>query len=309
MPSLNLVDFTDMFGTTRDFIPDNIQQRIAACNWDYQVLDGKARDGIILDLLNRIETRRLTFVENEDKTRWEKGWGENLDAFNSTGGDLDALIPKYIRPGQPVRLFGEFVRTADPNFEFNWLTIFRDWFLQRYLTGFGHIFEFGCGSGFNVVSLGKMFPKARVTGLDWAAPSVQIVENLRAQHKLNTYGRQFDFFHPDASLEVPAGSAFLTIGALEQTGTNWQSLLDFFLSKKPACVFHIEPMYEWYDHENNAVDYTAWKAHEVRNFWRGYPQVLIKLENAGKIRILKSKRAYFGSLVLEGYSQLIWQPI
>ena len=68
-------------------------------------------------------------------------------------------------------------------------------------------------------------------------------------------------------------------------------------------------MYEWYDHENNTVDYTAWKAHEVRNFWRGFPQKLIELERMGKVRILKTKRANFGSLVIEGYSQLIWQPI
>jgi len=309
MASLSLVDFADLFGTTRDMIPPHLRDKIAAGNWKYEILGGADRDAVVMEMLRRIDERRLTYVENEDKTRWEKGWGENRDAFNATGGDLSALIPKYIRPNQAVRLYGDFVRTEDPNFELNWYVIFRQWFFETYLKGYENIFEFGSGSGFNVAMLGQMYPEARITGLDWASPSVEIVECLRKVHKLNTVGRQFDFFHPDQGVEIPAGSAIFTVGALEQTGTNWGGLLDFFMSKKPACIYHIEPMYEWYDHENNAVDYTAWKAHEVRNFWRGFPQKLIELERMGKARILKTKRANFGSLVIEGYSQLIWQPI
>lgn len=308
MPTLRVIDFADIFGTTIDLLPQSCKQAIAEKNWNYRVLEGSERDAVVLDLLTRIETRRLTFVENEDKSRWEKGWDENLQLFRSTG-NLDALIPKYLRPGLPVRLYGEFVRPEDPEFEANWYTIYRAWFVQRYLSGFSNIFEFGSGSGFNVAFLAQQFPQSRIVGLDWAMPAVQIVEALRTDKGLKTEGRQFDFFHPDMSLDMPSGSAVFTVGALEQTGTQWGEFLDYILSKKPECCFHIEPVYEWYDHEHNLVDYTAWKAHEVRNFWRGFPAKIRELEEAGKARILKTKRINFGSLVLEGYSQLIWRPL
>lgn len=308
MPSLKPIDFADIFGTTIDLLPPACLEAIAAGNWNYRILEGVDRDAVILDLLGRIESRRLTLVENEDKSRWDRGWNENLQDFKRSG-KLEDLVPKYIRPGLPVRLYGEFVRPEDPQFEANWYNIYRTWFVSRYLSGFTDIFEFGCGSGFNVAYLAQCFPMAKITGLDWAMPSVEIVEALRQTHGLNTIGRHFDFFHPDTSLEMPAGSAVLTIGALEQTGTQWGAFLDFLMAKKPACCFHIEPIYEWYDPTNSLVDYTAWKAHEVRNFWRGFPGRIRELEQAGKAKILKTKRINFGSLVLEGYSQLIWQPL
>ena len=309
MPSLKPIDFADIFGTTLDHLSEATLKAIAAENWNYRVLEGAERDAIVLDLLKRIESRRLTLVQNEDKSRWERGWGENLDDFEKSGGKLEALQPKYIRPGMPVRLFRQFVQPEDPNFESNWYSIYRAWFVNKHLAAYDNIFEFGCGSGFNVAYVAQQFPKARVVGLDWAAPSVGIVEALRAKHGFNVAGRQFDFFHPDESLDMPPGSAIFTVGALEQTGTQWKKFLDFLMRKKPACCFHIEPIYEWYDHEHSLVDYTAWKAHEVRNFWRGFPGEILELEKQGRARILKTKRINFGSLVIEGYSQLFWQPL
>ena len=85
------------------------------------------------------------------------------------------------------------------------------------------------------------------------------------------------------------------------------SFSQFLTGKKRRACFHVEPVYEWYD-KSNRIDYTASKAHESRNFWRGFPQQLDTLEKEGKVRISKSKRAFFGSIVLEGYSQLFWEP-
>lgn len=308
MPHLTKHAFADLFGTTVDRLPDKCLQMIAEGDWSYEPLTGRMRDEVIIDLLQRVEERKLTAVSNEDKSRWLRGWGENLQAFREQGGAIEALVPKYIRDGQPVRLFGDFVQTKNPQFELRWYEIFRQWFFETNLSGFENIFEFGCGSGFNVAELAQLYPKAKIFGLDWAEPSVDIVNELRTRKRLNVEGRTFDFFHPDKTLDVPPGSAVFTIGALEQTGTNWGAFLDFLLAKRPQRVFHIEPVYEWYD-EDNLVDYTAIKAHAVRNFWRGFPLRLKELERAGRLRILHTKRAYFGSLVLEGYSQIIWEPL
>lgn len=308
MSTLSIAEIADLFGTTQDRLGGKIRARIEACDWGYEPLSLEEREAVIVDLLDRIESRKLTAVANEDKSRWVKGWGENLKAFQDKNGDIEALVPKYIRAGQVVRLKGDFVRSRDPNFELNWFTIFSQWFFATHLSGFDEIFEFGSGSGINVAALAQMFPDKKIHGLDWAQPAVEIVESLRSLNGMHTQGRLFDFFHPDDSVEFPPNSAVITVGALEQTGTNWQNFLDFLLRKKPACVHHIEPIYEWYD-ASRLVDYTAWKAHEARNFWRGFPSRLLELEQEGKVKIHRSKRAYFGSLVLEGYSQLVWSPL
>lgn len=306
--TLTTAGFAELFGTTPDHIPEACLQKIAQNDWGYEIIGGQERDDIVIDILSRIEERKLAVVANEDNSRWVKGWGENLAAFREQKGDTQALTPKYIRAGQPVRLFGEFVRTNNPKFEEHWYSIFREWFFRTYLHGFDNIFEFGCGSGFNVATLAAMYPQSAVCGLDWAQPSVDIVNEMRGYKNLNVRGHLFDFFHPDESLDVPANSAVLTVGAIEQTDTKWGDYLDFLLRKKPCCVFHIEPVYEWYD-PTRLVDFTAIRAHLSRNFCTGYWAKLVALEQEGKIKILRQKRTGFGSLVIEGYSQIIWAPV
>lgn len=306
--SLSIADFADLFGTTTEALPPACVDLIKKGNWAYSAYSQPERDQIILDFLRRLRDRHFSFVTEGDKDRWIKGWGENLTEFKQSSGDLDKLTPKYIRPNMPVRLYGDFVKTDDPFFEKHWYAVFQEWLLLTYFKGFDHIFEFGCGPGHNVARLAELYPKASVTGLDWAEPSVEICENLRTLKGLNTKGRQFDFFKPDYSVEIPPNSAVLTIGALEQTGENNGAFLDFLMAKKPKLVVHAEPTYDWYD-PNNLVDHLAIAAHELRNFWRGYHVRLNTLKDEGKVEILKTKRAYFGSLVLEGYSQTIWRPL
>ena len=159
MQILSTDEIAALFGTTKDRLDKESLAHIAACDWGYEPLKQKERDSIIISLLERIENRKLTIVANEDKSRWDTGWGENLKAFQESNGDLDALIPKYIRPGEIIRLNGELVRSRDPNFELNWFKIFSRWFFLTHLSSYDTIFEFGCGSGINVAILAEMFPE------------------------------------------------------------------------------------------------------------------------------------------------------
>lgn len=299
MAELTDSDFADLFGTTIDRLPSSRH----SFNWKYRRLMGWERDKVILDLLHRIDQKKLSIVSG-DKSRWERGWGENLAEFNETGS-LEALTPKYFRAG-PLRLYGEFIQPEDSNFEANWYMVFREWLTDEHLSA-GPVFEFGCGSGFNVAYLAQRFPGTTITGLDWADASVSIMQTLR-EKGMNVQGRKFDFFRPDNSLDVPPNSIFLTIGALEQTDFNWMHFLHFILEKKPALCVHIEPLVNLYEPEKSLVDYTAWKAHEMRGFWRGFPERLQDLEKTRRLEIIKTKRSYFGSVALEGYSQLMWRP-
>ena len=264
-----------------------------------RTLVGLERDKVIIDLLRRIDGRQLSST-TAGKSRWDTGWGENLDALRETG-DLTALRPKYIRAGQPLRMNGEFVIAEDPDYEAHWYDAFRADFC-RHLEPYDAIYEFGCGSGHNLAYLAQRFPDKRIVGLDWSSPAVDIANTLRDKHQLNVAGRSFDFFAPDRNMLIPEGSAVLTVGALEQTGQNWVRFFEWLVDRKPAFCLHIEPLVHLYDPEN-LVDYTAIKAHHARQFWTGIDRAI-----GGFAKWHQMSRTGFGSLVLEGYSTLMWEP-
>lgn len=265
----------------------------------FRVLVGAERDRVILDLLRRIEARRFS-VTTDGKSRWDNGWQENLDALRATG-DLAALRPKYIRAGQPLRSNGSFVIAQDPDYEARWYEGFRA-DIVRHFEPYDAIYEFGCGSGHNLAYLAQRFPDKRIVGLDWSSPAVDIANTLRDKHGLNVAGRSFDFFAPDRHMLIPEGSAVLTVGALEQTGVAWAPFFEWLVDRKPAFCLHVEPLVHLYDPEN-LVDWTAIRAHQVRQFWTGIDQAI-----GDYAKWHRMSRTGFGSLVLEGYSTLMWAP-
>ena len=305
---LTLEDFAELFGVDPEGMPEECRDLIELHDFRYNILDAYEREKLFLSVVNRIDAAEFSLAGPGGKARWEKGWAENLDAYVSGGHDASALVPKYIRAGQPLRLRQQYVTPEDPEFEQNWYEIFRLWIFKRYLGDFDAIYEFGCGSGHNIAVLAGLFPNSELHGLDWAAPSKGIVDEMRVANGWNTHGHVFDFFAPDRAITLPENSALITLGALEQTGTNFESFLQYELDCSPALVVHAEPIVEWYD-PNNLVDYAAIRFHRTRNYWEGYVGRLKELEKEGRVEILKMKRSFFGALYIEGYSQLIWKPI
>lgn len=305
--TLTINDFVTLFGAEKAPLPEHCRALIAQGDWRYTPIEGEGLVSVVGDFLERIRKKQFSLVLAGDKSRWERGWSENLGDFVNSGGNPDALAPKYIRANQPIRLFRRFVRPHEPQFEMKWYEVFQEWLFRTYMADYSAIFEFGCGSGINVSALAQMFPEKRIIGLDWAGASCEIVNNMHKLRGWNTEGRLFDFFSPDYSLEFPPESIIFTLGALEQTSTRHAAFIDFLLAKRPKLCVFIEPVYEWYDPANLA-DYLAIRAHDVRNFWKGFPERLHRLAKKGRVEIVKEKRADFGSLVLEGYSQIIWRP-
>ena len=124
---------------------------------------------------------------------------------------------------------------------------------------------------------------------------------------MNIQGLFFNFFKPNFDLEVPANSVFLTAGALEQTGDQYNAFLEFVIMKKPALCVNVEPIVEFLD-QDNLVDYTAYRCGVARNFLSGYIDAIKALEQQGHAEILNLVRSHFGSLMLESYCQVIWRP-
>ena len=304
---LKLEDFVRLFGTTIDDIPDDCRKLIAQYDFRYRKLEGDERDQVLLSVLKSNDSGQFSVAGKEGKARWEKGWLENLENFKEHDHDLSKLVPKYIRPNQPLRLNQNYVMPCDPNFELNWYEVFRLWLFKTYFKNVDVVYEFGCGSGFNLAVLAKLYPEKKFYGLDWAAASRDIVNELAKIYGWNMKGLLFDFFSPDQNLKIAENSAVLTIGAVEQTGRDYEPFLQYLLGAFPKLCVHVEPILELYD-ENNLIDYAAIKFHKKRKYWEDFPNRLKELEDEGKVEILKTKRSYFGSLYIEGYSQLIWSP-
>jgi hypothetical protein len=308
MSTLEVKDFAVLFGCEVDEIPVQTRELIKTGNWDYEEITGIELNKIYEEIFGRVLNKVFSRAIDHDSSRWIKGWADNLSAFRSDKFKLSALVPKYIRPNNPIRLNGAYIKAKHQEFELQWYHVMRDWFFRTALKDFDVIYEFGSGSGHNVAELSKIYPEKKIIGLDWVQPSVDIIEDMRTNLKFRVEGRLFNFFEPDYSLDFGSNSAVLTMGALEQTGKEFDEFFKFLLIKKPEACFHLEPFYEFYN-SDDLFDYLAIRSHEEKNFWMGFPAYIKNLQNQGKAVVTKLHRVNFGSLVIEGYSQLFWRPL
>lgn len=299
-------DFADLFGEV-GALPASCMEMIRSGDFRHRPLDPDEREATILSVLDRIDAGEFSEAGPDRIGRWEAGWAENLATLRA-GGGADALVPRYIRSGLPVRLRGRYVMPANPEFELRWYEVFLEWLFRTYITEGRPVYEFGCGSGINLARLAGMHPGGRYVGCDWATSSKEIVDELGRRNGWDMEGRIFDFFHPDASMGIEAGAVVLTIGALEQTGTMWGPFLDHLLRFRPALCVHVEPVVEWYG-APSLEDYAARRFHRARRYWEGFPAALAGLADAGRAEIVRMRRSWFGSLLIEGYSQIVWRPL
>ncbi len=303
---VTLDDFARSFGTTVEDIPDDCREFIAKNDFTYEILSGEERDQVILDVLKKIETDQQIIGAPERQATWEKGWEENLQDFVKSGYELNKLVPKFIRPNKAIRLSRNYIMPYNPNFELNYFSVFRLWLFKKFLKDFESIYEFGCGTGFNLAVLAQLYPEKKLYGLDFVPSSVNLVNKLGEVYGWNVTGYLFDMLSPDQNLEIDNNSAVFTIGAVEQLASNCEPFLQFLLKRSPELCLHVEPTIELYD-ENNLIDYLAMKFHRKRGYTENYLTRLRELEAQNRIKILKVKRLFWGSLYMEGYSYTVWK--
>ncbi len=305
---LVLNDFARLLRTSPKAIPRECRDLINKFDFRYRKINQLQRNQIMLSVLRRLDSNELPKSGKRNKARWEKGWSENLKDFIEHNYNIEKLVPRYVRSNQPMRLYGDYIIPLDPHFEINWYTIFRIWFFSEYLKEAAAIYEFGCGSGYNLPILAKLFPEKELHGLDWVVASRKIVNKLAQRYGYNMKGHLFDMFSPDEKLNFKANSAVLTMGGLEQLGENYKKFLRYLLQKKPLVYIHMEPFIELYN-QDSLFDYLAIKFHKKRRYLGNYLASLKKLEAKNKIKIIKINRVSLGSLYQEGYSFVVWKPI
>ncbi|MGP8321255.1 MAG: hypothetical protein ACT6FE_02880 [Methanosarcinaceae archaeon] len=305
---IDLQDFSKLFGVPKDDFDEQTKRIISKTNFKFKKLSHIERDRVLLEIIKRIDSSKLLRAGKEGKDRWEKGWSENLRNFIEKGYNPAELIPKYVRPAQPVRLYRDYVIPLSSTFEIDFFTVLRSWLFNKYVKRFRTIYEFACGPGYNLYFLAKLFPDKELCGMDWSNASVDLVDLVGQKFNMNISGRLFDMFAPDGKFRLKQNSVAITIGGLEQLGRDFKPFIQYLVGKTPNLCIHVEPIYEMYEGENLA-DYLAMKFHARRNYLIGLLPYLKRLESENRIKIIKVQRAFFGSLFHDGWSIIVYKPV
>lgn len=288
-------------------LSDEAKKLVNDKNFEYEFADSEEHNLGLIKFVNFLtEYKKESGPEYQEI--WEKGWQENLDSFVSTG-ELSDLIPKFVRKKELIRFKGRWISPVDAEFETNFVMVMRDAIFRQNFCDSSSIWEFGSGTGLNLVHLSKILPNKKLFGCDWAKPSVQILEELNKKLDLDIHGFQFDLFHPNNQFleEISENSGLFTIGTMEQLGQNYQPILDFILDSHFKRIVHIETNFELYD-ENNFLDYLSKKYIVKRNWLRGYFSTLKDMEKLGKIKIIQERKT-FGSFFHDGYTLTVWENL
>jgi hypothetical protein len=286
---------------------DCIAAEAAKYDFSYARLDQPDRDAVILDILQRLDG--FTQVGPARHAIWESAWSDVAQRYHDSDEDLAALDPPFMGATPILRIGGDYARPFVAAFETHWFRVLRKWLLSTYLVGASRVCEFGCGSGFNLVTLAQMSPETELVGLDWSPSVVELMNQIGRRHGFKLSGQRFDFFNPAPDFAFGgSGDVAMTFCALEQTGDRYDTFVDWLMDRKPDLVVSMEPALELYD-PSSLVDDMAIRYHTGRKYLNGYYSRIPELAAAGKAEILVRRRLGFGSLYHEGYSLLIWRPL
>ena len=297
-------DFEQLWDTNLSLIAIN---EINQMEYEYETLTPDEENQLIIEIRQEILENKFVKAGHARKTSWEEGWGENLQDFRKTR-NINSLIPKYFGKSHINRLGQHFIRATSKNFDLNMLRAIQARVFSEYLIEANDIYEFGCGTGHNLLFLSKFNLTASLVGLDWAESSQEILLHLnQTNSNRNILGKHFNYFSPDVNFELAPLSAVVTIASLEQIGNKHEPFIHFLLKNQPSIIIHIEPFRDLLD-EQNAVDLTSIEYMRQRNYIEGYCEAILDLQIKGRARVHMFERTFIGSKYIDGYTILVWSP-
>jgi hypothetical protein len=308
--SLDSNILAQLFNTNKKEVDEYCGKLIKSKNIRYRPISFYEYKKIILQIIEKIEKDNQNVLSKKRKKVWLDGWRENFLEFKKKNSSL-SLIPKYYlkRPNKIFRLGGKFVAASQKNFEYTLLEIYRLWFFKKFFAKANSIYEFGVGSASNLNHAAEIFPLKYCYGLDFVQSSVDLVNLLSSRlRNKNIKGILFNMLRPNKNLKINNDSAFFSVGAYEQLGNNIDKILDFWIKKKPQICLNIEPDICFYN-KKIPEDYLAFKFHKQRNYTSCLYKKLKRLENNGKIKIIKKFRSPFGNYVFDAYNFFLWKVI
>lgn len=277
-----------------------------AIDLSYSEIPKSANNEAVLRVLNALNSD-LIQVGAHRSGDWEKGWQENYENYKQSK-NLNDVIPKYFNKIPLIRWKQEWIQPNSPTMEYDMLGLIVNLITDSYLENFSNIYEFGCGTGHNLLRIRNRLPDVNLIGLDWATSSQALIRQVAVDTSDPKFtGENFDYFKPNRDLKIRDNSAVITVASLEQTGSKFNEFIDYLVAQKPSLVIHIEPMWEPLD-ETNLMDYLSIKYFEKRSYLNGLQKYIEHLESQGTAEIIKKGRTYVGSFYIDGYSLLVWKP-
>lgn len=260
---------------------------------------------------NRVILEELKYILSEVnksglsyKNNWQIGWEENLNSYLQTRR-LSDLVPKYITKNNVFRIFGSFYTSPNPMFEVDFARLILLHLVNKYLAKSETIVDVGSGSCHYTIWLAQKFKDKTFYALDWVDSSFQIAEQASKDFEINLTAKKFDMFSPEQINFESHRKSVISIGAMEQLGTNFDKMLKWFKDSHFDTVINIEPIIEFYD-DSLLYDFVAKEYVLKRNWLTGYYSKLKHLAEIGEIEILE-KRRIFGSKFHETYNILVWK--
>lgn len=236
---------------------------------------------------------------------WNNGWNENFVEFLETRKD-ESLTPKYFGKLQISRINNKFVQSKNKNFEYDAFKFLQSCVYEAYCKNFDSYYEFGCGTGHNLLRYDYFCKTKKIFGLDWATSSQRCIEAINEVKNKNFVGYNFNFEIPNHSIEISNNSVVCSLAALEQIGDRHQNFINFLLEKKPKLCVHLEPIEEVLD-ENDELESLSLRYFKKRKYLSGFLTKLRELEKENKIDILETKKTGVGSYFIEGYTLIVWR--
>ena len=304
--SLTVQDFEEAFG---EKINSYVADRVSKYDFLYTEISHKENEELLIKIVETLLDPDVIKAGDHRLDQWETGWGENLNLISSNPKDVELIVPKYFNKYGAIRWCGRFIRPVSEKFEYHSLAIIQDWLFDKYLRNTKAIYEFGCGTGYNLLRARAVNSCATLWGMDWAAASQQIIAQL-ANNGVDPdiHGHRFDYFNPDESFRLAPDSIIYTVASLEQVGSRWDKFVEYILHNKPKLCIHIEPIAELLD-PTIFIDYLSIEYFKKRNYLKGFLDGLRQLEIEGKVKVHSAQRTHIGSLFIEGYSVIVWSPV
>lgn len=296
-----------MFRLGSGALPSWIGQELSRACTGYHDADDSEVEEYLRQYAAIIRAPRLRRSKEESLQLFEQGWQENYDKMLREGISLQSLKPGYFRGSKFLRYDRRLIVTENLQLEFELFRIARLILFSRYLQGEAAIWEFGCGSGENLLLLAELFPQVELYGCDWTRSAAKIADYLGRSLERRISGRVFDMLDLDTAPAIPAGNAIITIHAFEQLGPDFEDILQFIISCRPSIVLQYEPVLEFYDRANR-LDRFSLRYCRKRNYLQGYYERLRKLERDSEIEIMAAFRPHLGGVLHEA-SVLVWRPL
>lgn len=217
---------------------------------------------------------------------WDAAWAERQAAFEESG-DIADLAPNYYAPEELEKVIQLRDQLMAPAFE-----------------EADTIWELGCGSGYHLAQMVLEHKQHRFAGFDSSSAALNCIRAVNRELGTDIGMWEWNMRRPPYVLHTPT-TAVLTIGALEQVGSDFRPFLDSMRQLQPTRVVNIEPLIELYD-EHNLEDWLAAEYHRRRGYLQGYLTALRRLEEQGSVEILEVRKG-FGNIDHIGHSHVVWR--